>query len=154
MNSATLLIGTSTPKKKPQRGARVIASIALRLLYQAFTRCCSRLLVALGNFKTSTRSGPDTSSTINRSQEKSSLSVYPATPDEIAFSRHAPPTLAQVASGIIPIDRVPQGFGEPRREPVRVERRESICLRRIAPENPVALQESYYQVFLNSRGLE
>jgi predicted amidohydrolase YtcJ len=27
-------------------------------------------------------------------------------------------------------------------------------LDRIAPDNPVALQESYYQVFLNSRGLE
>lgn len=71
MNSATLLIGTSNAqRKKPQRGARIIASISLRLLYQAFTRCCSRLLVALGNFKTSARSGPDTSSTINRSQEK------------------------------------------------------------------------------------
>ena len=106
MNSATLLTGTSTSKKKAAKGCSRYASISLRLLYQAFTRCCSRLLVALGNFKTSARSGPHTSSTINRSQEKNMRALQPATLDEIALSLHAPPSLTQVARSIIPFRKL------------------------------------------------
>jgi hypothetical protein len=64
------LIGTSSAEKKPQRGARIIASISLRLLYQLSRGAAQDFSSLWGISKTSARSGPDVSSTINWSQEK------------------------------------------------------------------------------------